>query len=64
MLEIAGSADATLENFLDARVATLSDDLCRKINLVMRSPDSIPKACRIDSIALLTTPKAVPFLPE
>jgi len=36
MLEIAGSADAILENFLDARVATLSDDLWRKINLVVR----------------------------
>ena len=36
MLEIARSADAAVENFLDACVATLRYDLCRKINLVMR----------------------------
>jgi hypothetical protein len=36
MLEIAGSADTGVENFLDPCVATLPDDLCGKINLVMR----------------------------
>ena len=36
MLEIAGSADAAIENFLDACVATLPDDVRGKINLVVR----------------------------
>ena len=36
MLEIAGSADAAVENFLDACVATLPDDVRGKINLVVR----------------------------
>ena len=40
MLEIAGSADAAVENLLDARVATLPDDLRGKINLVMRWPNT------------------------
>ena len=40
MLEIAGRADAAVENFLDACVATLPDDVCGKINFVMRWPDT------------------------
>src|SRR5438067_132553 len=40
MLEITGGADATVENFLGARVAALPDNLCGKINFVMRWPDT------------------------
>ena len=77
MLEIAGSADATVENLLDARVATLPDDLRRKINLVMRRPNTgtqlrPPDRSDFDSEALLhrcdraskQSPKSVPFFPE
>ena len=62
MLEIAGSADAAVVNLFDACVATLLDDFCRKINLVMRRANAgaqlrnqftgfNSKPCRIDSIA-------------
>jgi hypothetical protein len=40
MLEITGGADAAVENLLDARVATLTDDLCGEINFVMRRPNA------------------------
>lgn len=40
MLEIAGSADAAVANFLDACVATLPDDVRGKINFVMRWPNT------------------------
>ena len=36
MLEIAASADTAVGNFLDPCVATLPDDICGKINLVVR----------------------------
>jgi len=40
VLEIAGSAHAAVENFLDACLATLPDDLCGKIDLVVRWPNT------------------------
>jgi hypothetical protein len=73
MLEIAGSADAAVENFLDACVATLPDDVCGKINLVVRWSNTGAqlhnKIARLNlqilgaliQLRFLTTPKAVPF---
>ena len=40
MLEIARGTDAAVENFLDACIATLPDDVSGEINFVMGWPDT------------------------